>query len=89
MEFFRHCPGCGKRFHIKTESKKMVHLGRESTHEDIGLLNVSQFQGWPVITAQEPKKPLIVDVEEFQYKYKCGHCGHEWTEKRVVEHREP
>ncbi len=30
MEFFRHCPGCGRRFHIKLESKKMVHLDRES-----------------------------------------------------------
>jgi len=30
MEFFRHCPGCGRRFHIKLESKKLVDLERTS-----------------------------------------------------------
>jgi hypothetical protein len=29
MEFFRHCPGCGRRFHIKLVSKKLVHMDRE------------------------------------------------------------
>jgi len=32
--------------------------------------------------------PTIVDVEEFQYNYKCKHCGHEWSEKRIEEHKE-
>jgi len=30
MEFFRHCPGCGRRFHIKLETKKLVTEHRES-----------------------------------------------------------
>jgi hypothetical protein len=33
-------------------------------------------------------RPIIADIEEFQYTYKCKHCGHEWSEKHVEEHRE-
>jgi hypothetical protein len=33
-------------------------------------------------------EPVIVDVEEFEYKYKCKHCGHEWTEEKDEEHEE-
>jgi hypothetical protein len=33
-------------------------------------------------------KPIVVDVEEFEYSYKCGHCGHEWAEKHVERHEE-
>jgi DNA-directed RNA polymerase subunit RPC12/RpoP len=77
MEFFRQCPACGRRFHTKLESKKLVHLDRES---------VSSFRG-PVLLG-EGSRPIVVDVEKFQYSYKCQHCGHEWSEKRVEEHRE-
>ena len=24
--------------------------------------------------------PIIVDVEDFDYSYKCKHCGHQWDE---------
>ena len=88
MEFFRHCPGCGRRFHIKLVDKKLTHLERESIPGDLGSLSVSQFRGSPVLLVQESSRPIIVDVEEFQYAYKCNHCGHEWSEKRVKEHRE-
>jgi len=33
-------------------------------------------------------RPILVDVEEFRYTYKCGHCGHEWTEIVKETHRE-
>ena len=88
MEFFRHCPGCGRRFRIKLESKKLVHLDRESIPGNQAPLSVSQFRGVPVLLVQESSRPIVVDVEEFQYSYKCQHCGHEWSEKRVEEHRE-
>jgi hypothetical protein len=32
--------------------------------------------------------PTTIDVEEFQYSYKCKHCGHEWSEKKFEEQRE-
>jgi len=88
MEFFRHCPACGRRFHIKLESKKLVHLDRESIPGNQAPLSVSQFRGAPVLLVQEGSRPIVVDVEEFQYSYKCQHCGHEWSEKHVEEHRE-
>jgi hypothetical protein len=89
MEFFRHCPGCGRRFHIKLESKKLVHLDRESIPGIPAPLSVSQIRGaHPVLLVQEGSRPIVVDVEEFQYSYECQHCGHEWSEKRVEEHRE-
>jgi len=30
-------------------------------------------------------KPIIIDVEEFRYAYKCAHCGHEWSETKTEE----
>ena len=88
MEFFRHCPGCGRRFHIKLVDKKLVHLDRQSIQGTEAPLSVSQFRGSPVLLVQESSRPIIVDVEEFQYSYKCEHCGHEWSEKHVKEQRE-
>jgi len=38
------------------------------------------------INVQEGR-PIIVDVEEFQYAYRCEHCGHEWSETHVEEHK--
>jgi hypothetical protein len=86
MEFFRHCPGCGRRFHIKLVRKKMVSEHRESIEEHGGM-RVDQFRGSPVLEVYEGG-PISVDVEEFQAMYRCKHCGHEWMEKRLVEHRE-
>ena len=91
MEFFRHCPGCGRRFHIKLVDKKMVELERKSvTRRESTVL----YGGSPSISASpafflvQEGKPVIIDVEEFQYAYRCQHCGHEWSEKRVEEHKE-
>lgn len=28
----------------------------------------------------EEKVPIMFDEKEFQYSYRCGHCGHEWSE---------
>ncbi len=87
MEFFRHCPGCGRRFHIKLESKKLLHLERREIQEQTPRRSISQFQGSPVLIVQEGR-PAMADTEEFQFMYKCGHCGHEWSEKRFEEHKE-
>ena len=88
-EFFRHCPECGRRFHIKLENKKLVNLERISKPQTEAQL-VPSGSGYGArmgVTVYEDK-PIVVDVEEFQYAYKCGHCGHEWSEKHVEEHKE-
>jgi len=89
MEFFRHCPECGRRFHIKLESKKLVDVERRSrpTSEAQLLPSGSRYGARMGIDVYEGR-PIIVDVEEFQYAYKCTHCGHEWSEKQVESHRE-
>jgi hypothetical protein len=86
MEFFRHCPGCGRRFHIRLESKKLVTEHRESMPRMTSTAAVVRSTGRggggfastsiSPISVQEGK-PIIIDVEEFQYAYECAHCGHE------------
>ncbi|HYY90771.1 MAG TPA: hypothetical protein VE955_02150 [Candidatus Dormibacteraeota bacterium] len=42
----------------------------------------------PVPVLVHDERPIVVDIEEFQYNYKCKNCGHEWSEKHTEEHRE-
>jgi DNA-directed RNA polymerase subunit RPC12/RpoP len=73
-EFFRHCPGCGRRFHVKLESKNLVN----------GHVYIA-----PAVTGSKSGGGRVVfDVDEFQYNYKCSICGHEWSEKRVEDEPE-
>jgi hypothetical protein len=91
MEFFRHCPGCGRRFHIKLVSKKLVHMERESmpttTVDPAGAGQLFYAASMPHFVVREGA-PMMIDVEEFQYAYKCAHCGHEWSERHFKEQQE-
>lgn len=90
--FFRFCPGCGKRFHIKLVSKKLVDLKRDTFEQQQAMTPMTRGgTGYganvaPLLVME--KVPITVDVEDFQYSYKCKHCGHEWTENRVESHKE-
>ena len=33
-------------------------------------------------------EPAIIGVEEFQYAYRCKHCGHQWVEIKSKDVRE-
>jgi hypothetical protein len=97
MEFFRHCPGCGRRFHIKLERKKLVSEHRESMPGRkvlraavvrSGGRGAGSYISAPTPVAVQEGKPIIVDIEEFRYAYKCEHCGHEWSETRLGSRRE-
>ncbi|MDA4122636.1 MAG: hypothetical protein OK456_05580 [Thaumarchaeota archaeon] len=93
--FFRHCPSCGRRFEVRLESKKLLKDQTVTT-----MLNASEAAvkdaliagpappAAPVPTLMGQGEPVIVDVETFQYTYKCKHCGHEWSEVREEEHAE-
>jgi len=91
MEFFRHCPGCGRRFHIKLENKQLVtdRIERRRTEHVVSISDAGPLRGgmMPYLALQEGP-PVIVDQREFQYSYKCNHCGHEWSEKHFREHEE-
>ena len=96
MEFFRHCPGCGRRFHIKLVSKKLVDVQTESLQlpriarpfgEGSRLGSPDLLRSVLPVSVEEGR-PILIDVEDFQYKYKCKHCGHEWSEEHIERHRE-
>ena len=64
----------------------MVSEHREPI-EELHNIRYDQLRSSPVLVVYEGG-PIFVDIEEFQYVYRCKHCGHEWTEKHLVEHRE-
>lgn len=78
MEFFRHCPGCGKKFHIKLVDKTLVD--EYETSSEGPLVGGGIVRGGVAIVREGP---ISFDVKEFRYAYKCEHCGHEWSETRL------
>ena len=89
--FFRFCPSCGKRFHIQILSKEKVAVEREErapgNAESVvpGVLDqVSGFSA-PVPLVLEEGHPVMVEVDDYRYSYRCKHCGHEWTEEHIEE----
>jgi len=96
MDFFRHCPECGRRFQIRLVDKKLVRQERGSipTREIVSgeyrygmsFRGGGTVSGPPTVVLEG--RPIVVDIEEFQYIYKCGHCGHERSETHVEKHKE-
>lgn len=77
MLFFRSCPNCRRRFYVKLVSKEHLHTERES--------------GWTARYGPHggfEGRPMVLEVDEVQYNYKCKSCGHEWSEKRTEQHKE-
>ncbi|MGD0146905.1 MAG: hypothetical protein ABSB53_08685 [Nitrososphaerales archaeon] len=89
QNFFRHCPSCSRRFEIRLVGKKSV--GSKSFADKENHLQVAPPYGArrspPLTAVLEEGKPFVVDVEKFQYRYRCKHCGHEWSEVRQTERR--
>ena len=83
MDFFRHCPNCGRRFHIVLEDKKLVSMDREPvTIKPTGPASEDNM------VRKYASEQIILEIQEYQYKYKCKNCGHEWIEQRKEERRE-
>jgi hypothetical protein len=89
---FRHCPACGRRFEIRLVSKKLLdeneNLEKVPTVDMKGgppsasVLGGYSPQGSPTIIGMQP---IIIDVKDFQYTYRCRACGHTWMELRSDE----
>ncbi|HZW84773.1 MAG TPA: hypothetical protein VFE91_02580 [Nitrososphaerales archaeon] len=84
--FFRHCPGCGRRFEIHLVGKQTVGEeeeealnpgtpGAEALVQGAGASQPGNF-----VHLSMGSQPAVVDRKEFRYAYKCSHCGHTWTE---------
>ncbi len=93
MELFRHCPQCGRRFHIVLVGKKLAHIDKETVQKPPRLLPGAQAwrgaypRAYPLALVEEGG-PVTLDIEQFQYSYKCKHCGHEWYERHTEKHVE-
>jgi uncharacterized Zn finger protein len=88
--FFRSCPACGRRFQIKLLSKKAV--GGEVIKENLSAAESASrsalipASSYAMPLALGEGEPIIVDVEEFKYTYRCKHCGHVWSEMHDEEY---
>ena len=84
--FFRHCPSCGRRFEVRLVSKEEMsseEIDEKMPHPALTGLPIGYAVSVPVVSTDGV--PTIVGVEEFRYRYKCKHCGHEWVELRTKE----
>jgi DNA-directed RNA polymerase subunit RPC12/RpoP len=90
----RRCPSCGHRFHVKLVSEGL--LSDKKTEEPISRdeplrIGTGGYQGGiprgrgytPTMVHEEGT--LTTDIKEFEDSYKCGRCGHQWSEKREEE----
>jgi len=73
--FFRRCPSCGRRFEIRLVNKKLI--GSEQIES-----NVEQYTPTLAPVILESNVPILVEVDDFGYTYRCKHCGHQWSEDR-------
>ena len=92
--FFRHCPSCGRRFEIRLACKEPVssEIVEEKEKRIRRYLSRRPLVGsadrpYDPRTMVQEDAPSTVDVEEFQYEYKCEHCGHEWSEVHETERK--
>ena len=77
-------------------SKKLVDVKRETVEKSVvNPSAISAMHGGalgpggtfaPLIL--QYSIPIEVDIEDFQYQYKCGLCGHEWSENRIEQSEE-
>jgi uncharacterized Zn finger protein len=73
--FFRRCPSCGRRFEIRLVNKKLI--GSQEIES-----NVEQYTPTLAPVMLESNVPILVEVDDFGYTYRCKHCGHQWSEDR-------
>lgn len=85
-DFFRFCPSCGRRFHIKLVSKTLVGDRKEVRQVKQMLVGppTNAFRS-PYVVVVQDTIPVTVDVQDFEYAYRCKHCGHVWTEEHSSE----
>jgi hypothetical protein len=94
--FFRHCPSCGRRFEIKLVGKKLVgdeEIAGDAPSPQVTPMGAWQFGGSDFLASKgmsmlslEGTDPVVVEAKNFQYTYRCKHCGHTWIEFKVEDH---
>ena len=96
VALLRTCPSCGARFHVKFVNEKLLSSSgkTESVSKDGMMFNVGASAGiwgyprgkvWsPPMGAQE-KETFTTLRKEFEDVFRCGRCGHQWSEKHLTE----
>jgi len=94
---FRTCPSCGHKFHVELVNERL--LSDNKSTEPVGraredLISAGPMGGFwvylrgrpysPPLGAQE-KETLAIERIELEDSFKCGRCGHQWSEKRTKE----
>ncbi len=85
-DLFRTCPSCGRRFHINLVDRRLVDERRNVEIVKQGRAGSTSTKNVYIVTV-EADVPITVDVKDFQYTYRCKHCGHVWSETHTMESR--
>lgn len=85
-DFFRTCPSCGRRFHITLVDSKLLEERKNTQVIKQGVAAATSVKNVSIITVEEDV-PVTIDIKDFQYTYRCKHCGYTWSEKREKESR--
>jgi uncharacterized Zn finger protein len=95
---FRHCPACGRRFEIRLVRKETVSDRKETTDVKtivappgapaVPMHGAAAFSSMASPLVVEEDVPVTVEITEFQYTYRCKHCGHQWAELRTTQQRD-
>jgi hypothetical protein len=86
--FFRTSPACGRKFEVHLESRAKLGGDDSVGGTPDGIIDefdkmkpedghATDKPGWPVL---KESVPTVVAAEDFRYKYKCTHTGHQWFE---------
>jgi len=84
--FFLRCPNCGRRFEIRLVGKKVIDSRSISESRPVSPDYFGGYSGSFLEVGES--EPTNIAVEEFQYAYKCKHCGHQWVEVKEEEYKE-
>lgn len=85
-DFFRTCPACGRKFHIRLVGEKLVDDKRDTENIMKDSPMPAFFPNLALATEVEENVPVTVDIQEFQFTYRCKHCGHVWSEMHEEKH---
>ncbi len=80
-DFFRTCPSCGRRFHVRLVESRLVGERRDVEIMKQGRAASTSTKNVYVVLVEEDI-PVTIEVKDFQYTYKCKRCGHAWSETR-------
>jgi rubredoxin len=73
------CPECHRLFTKELEDKQFIgHEVVEVPEEPASLKGSTRLSTWEPIFVKK-------DISRYRYRYKCKHCGHEWTEIKTEE----